>query len=616
MCGIAGLIAFDSENARPERQFAAHEMGETLNHRGPDDAGQWACTHGVLVHRRLSVMDPARGHQPMVRRRGRHEFAIVYNGELYNAPALRRELEAKGWTFKTSCDTEVLLLAYMEWGESCVSRLEGIYAFVIWDGIRERFFLCRDRFGVKPLFYAKTADGTLLFGSEIKALFAYPGFPPRIRSDGWCEVLGVGPARTAGFGVFAGVKELEPAHCMRVTRSGARIWSYWKLESRRNTESYEDTVRHTRELLMGAIRRQLVSDVPLCTFLSGGLDSSIITAVAAQTYDKQGREALETYSFDYTDNARYFHPSSFQPDADAPWVQRMAEHFHTRHRVLTCPIPALCDGLIPAAEAKDLPGMADVDSSLWWYCREVAKNHVVALSGECADEIFGGYPWFEQSEMLHGEGFPWCVDLEPRRSVFNKEVWSRLGVEDYVRNRYEESVAQTPRLDGESMEDARKREVAWLNLNWFMATLLERKDRMSMASGLEVRVPFCDHHLVEYVWNIPWEMKARGGFRKQLLRDAAKDILPEDVRSRPKSPYPKTHNPAYEALVRAQVQRMLDDRNAPLRAIVDEAALRDGLLQSAGDYGRPWFGQLMAGPQMLAYLIQVNEWMKRFKLSL
>lgn len=615
MCGIAGLLAFDQNNERPERQTIAREMGETLNHRGPNGKGQWANSHGVLAHRRLAVMDPARGHQPMVRRRGRHEFAIAYNGELYNAKHLRRELGSKGWAFETDCDTEVLLLSYMEWGEACVHRLEGIYAFVIWDGIRERFFLCRDRFGVKPLFYAHASDGTLLFASEIKALFDYPGFRPRVGDDGWREVLGIGPARTAGFGVFANVSELKPGHCMRATRSGVRSWRYWQLDSRPHRENYEDSVHHTRELLTGAIRRQLASDVSLCTFLSGGLDSSIITAVAAREIAAQGRPSLETYSFDYADNARYFHPTAFQPDDDAPWAMRMAEAFHTRHRILTCPIAALCDALVPAMEAKDLPGMADVDSSLWWFCREVSQHHVVALSGECADEIFGGYPWFVRPEMLFADGFPWSMDLEVRRSTWNKEVWRRLAVGDYVHSRYAASVAETPRLEGEVGAAKRRREVTWLNLNWFMSTLLERKDRMSMASGLEVRVPFCDHHLVEYVWNIPWEMKARGGVRKQLLRDAARDILPEDVRSRPKRPYPKTYNPAYEALVKVRVEQLLAEKDAPIRAIIDEAALRERLLLSAGDCGKHWFGQLMAGPQMLAYLVQINAWMKKFGLE-
>ena len=615
MCGIAGFLDFTRDNRTEQWGAVGEAMGETLAHRGPDDRGLWQGEHGVLAHRRLAVIDPEYGKQPLIRHLGEAPFVIVYNGEIYNTAALRAALEEQGWRFETRSDTEVVLTAYMEYGETVGEMLEGIFAFVIWDGLRQRFFACRDRFGVKPFFYAMEGRA-LVFASELKALFRYPGLTPRVDEDGWREIMGIGPARTAGQGVFAGVQELESAHYLVVDRAGVRKGCYWILESREHTEDYPTTVEHVRELLTGAVRRQLVSDVPLCTFLSGGLDSSFITAVSAKYYEEKGLPPLKTYSFDYTDNQKYFKPSAFQPDADWPWVQRMVETFHTRHTVLTCPIPALAESLESAAAAKDLPGMADVDASLLYFCREVAKRHVVALSGECADEIFGGYPWFEREDLLNAGTFPWSVDLEPRRQVFDRSLWEHLGVEHYIQDRYHASVAETPRLPGESGEAARRREVAWLNLNWFMTTLLDRKDRMSMASGLEVRVPFCDHHLVEYVWNIPWEMKARGGQRKQVLRDAAEGLLPEDVRRRPKSPYPKTHNPLYEQLVRSKLAAILDDPDAPIHELVDEESLREGLLSDAGDYGRPWFGQLMAGPQMMAYLIQINSWMERFGLEL
>lgn len=614
MCGITGFCNFNRNNATPRWNHVGHAMGETLNHRGPDDKGLWQHREGVLVHRRLAVMDPARGKQPMERKLGAAQFVLVYNGELYNTQALRQELSEQGWEFFTRSDTEVLLTAYLEYGEEMAARLEGIYAFAIWDGLRRQFFLCRDRFGVKPLFYARMED-TLIFASEPKALFQYPGLNPSVGEDGWREVLGLGPARTPGEGIFTGVKELRPAHQMVFSQAGLREEAYWKLESRPHMDDYGDTVACVQELVTGAIGRQLASDVPLCTFLSGGLDSSVITAVAARAYQKQGRPPLETYSFDYTDNQKYFRPSAFQPDGDWPWVARMVEEFRIDHRVLTCDIPTLARLLDEAVFAKDLPGMADVDSSLLYFCRQVARRNTVALSGECADEVFGGYPWFEREELLWADTFPWCRDLSVRSDVFSP-VWGRLQVGDYVQDQYRRWVDATPTLPGEPPLEERRRQVAWLNLHWFMATLLDRKDRMSMASGLEVRVPFCDHHLVEYVWNIPWAMKSMNGRRKQVLRDAAQGLLPEDVRTRPKSPYPKTHHPLYEQLVRARLLSILEDRQAPIHALVDGKKLGAGLLSDAGDYGKPWFGQLMAEPQMLAYLIQLNTWMECYGLSI
>lgn len=614
MCGIAGFCDFTRDNSGPEWGQVGRRMADSLARRGPDDQGLWQNEHCVLAHRRLAVMDPKRGRQPMERTLGAARYALCYNGEVYNAPELRRTLQGLGWRFQTTSDTEVVLCACMEFGDRVGQYLEGIYAFALWDGLQRRLFCCRDRFGVKPLFYARRGS-TFVFGSEPKALFCYPGLEPRADDDTWREVLGIAPARTPGHGVFAGLEELPPACQLIADETGVRVERYWELESRAHQESYEDTVEHVRTLLTGAIRRQLASDVPLCTFLSGGLDSSVITAVAARDYESRGLPPLETYSFDYTDNKKYFRPSSFQPDADWPWVERMCQVFETRHTVLTCDMPSLVELLDDAVYARDLPGMADVDSSLLYFCRQVAKRHVVAVSGECSDEIFGGYPWFHRPDMLAADLFPWSMDLSARTDVLNAGLCRRLGLEEYVRARYQQSVARTPRLEGEGPEEARRREIAWLNLNWFMTTLLDRKDRMSMYSGLEVRVPFCDHHLVEYVWNIPWEMKSRNGVRKQVLRDAAEGILPEDVRSRPKSPYPKTHNPLYEQMVRARLLGILDDPNAPVRGLVDEAALRQGLLRDAGDYGKPWFGQLMAGPQMMAYLIQLNVWMERFGLG-
>jgi asparagine synthase (glutamine-hydrolysing) len=614
MCGIAGFCNFKRDNTTGAWSEVGYAMGETLNHRGPDDKGLFQSKDAVLVHRRLAVIDPERGRQPMTRKNNETCFTICYNGELYNTEQLRGELRDLGFSFETSSDTEVLLCAYIAYGEEVGNHLEGIYAFAVWDDARRQLFCCRDRFGVKPFFFTLAGD-TFVFGSELKALFSYPDITPNIGSDGWREVLGLGPARTLGNGVFAGVLELKPAHCLVVSPEGLREFCYWKLESRVHTDDYEQTVAHVQELVTGAIRRQLVSDVPLCTFLSGGLDSSVITAVAARDYAARGLPPLETYSFDYTDNETYFTPSAFQPDDDRHWVKRMCEEFHTNHALLTCDINSLIFLLDEATRAKDLPGMADVDSSLLFFCRQVADRHVVALSGECADEVFGGYPWFERPEMLSADTFPWSMDLSPRSTIF-APLWESLHIGDYVQARYRDSIAETPRLEGESPEDARRREVAWLNLRWFMTTLLDRKDRMSMASGLEVRVPFCDHHLVEYVWNIPWNMKAKGGLRKQVLRDAAIGLLPEDVRLRPKSPYPKTHNPLYTRLIAARVTALLEDKNSPICGLLDIPALRAGLLSDSGDLGKPWFGQLMAGPQMLAYLLQLNSWMTRFGLSL
>lgn len=615
MCGIAGFCDFkeDLTQAYHKNKVIAERMGTVLKHRGPDASGEYITSHAAFSHRRLIVIDPAGGIQPMIRKQDDFEYALVYNGELYNTDEVRNILKLLGHEFDTSSDTEVLLRAYMQYGEKCVDYFNGIFAFAVWDSRRQSCFLARDRFGVKPLFYALRGD-TLVFGSEIKALFEYPGVKPVIDRYGLCEIFGLGPARTPGCGVYKDIQELMPGYAAHFDADGLRIAPYWQLTAREHTDSYEQTVETTRELLFDAIRRQLVSDVPICTLLSGGLDSSIVSAVAAKELGESGR-TLDTYSFDFVDNERYFRASSFQPSEDRPFVDIMTKAIGSNHRCLECDNDDLISGLYGAVLAKDLPGMADVDSSLLYFCRRIKDNHTVCLSGECADEVFGGYPWFRDKEAYETDAFPWSKKLDLRKEVLAPDLLARLPMDDYVSEQYHKSIDRAPKLNGESALRARQREISYLNITWFMTTLLDRKDRMTMASGLEVRVPFADHRLVEYLYNVPWDFKYRGEEVKALLKDAARDILPPEVIARKKSPYPKTYHPEYEQGLKYELRLILGDRYAPLHRLINSEALK-ALMNSESDYGRPWFGQLMAVPQMYAYLIEVNFWLEHYGVDI
>ena len=614
MCGIAGFCDFQRDFLqRPEgwtRTLA--DMREAIAHRGRDQTGEWLHRHVGLAHTRLSIRDLAGGVQPMVRRRGAAEYAIVYNGEIYNAGELKGELEARGYAFETTCDTEVILLGYMEYGPAVAEKLNGIFAFAVWDGVRQALALCRDRMGVKPLFYTVEGEG-LVFGSEPKALFAHPEVTPGADLDSFREIFGLGPARTPGCGVFSGVREVRPGHIAAYTRDGLREYPYWTLEARPHTDGYEETVETVSWLLRDAVKRQLVSDVPVCSFLSGGIDSTVVTAIACKALEEKGR-TLNTFSFDFTHNDDCFRANAFQPSRDRPYVDQVLALYPLRHTYLECDEATLADLLEDAVVMKDLPGMADVDASLLYFCGLVKEHNKVALTGECADEIFGGYPWFYRPQLLYADGFPWSADLSARTALLSAETVRALDLEDYVRQRYEETLAQVPALPEERGEDRRRREVAYLNLRWFMQTLLDRMDRTSMAWGLEARVPFADHRIVEYVYNVPWSMKYREGMEKRLLRDACRDLLPPELLYRKKSPYPKTYSPAYEALLIQRFRQVLADPQAPVVRFLDRKKAERFLAQPK-DYGRPWFGQLMAGPQMIAYLLQVNTWMKRYDLG-
>ena len=549
----------------------------------------------------------------MVKSGSGQTFAIVYNGELYNTDELRQELMAAGYSFQTSSDTEVILAGYMEYGPDFVKRLNGIFAFAIMDTALNRLCLFRDRAGVKPLFYTVRGE-ELIFSSELKGILAYPGVKAQLDRRGLNEVFSIGPARTYGCGVLKDMEELLPGHYLICTPDGIRQQSYWKLVSRPHEDSYERTIEKTSFLVEDSVRRQMVSDVPICTFLSGGVDSSLVSAIFAKELKKQGKR-LTTFSFDFVDNDKFFRANSFQPSEDRPYVDQMVKFLDSDHHYLECGNLTQADRLFDSVLAHDLPAMGDIDSSMLQFCSMVKEHNKVALTGECADEIFGGYPWFHKKECFEAHTFPWTMDLAPRKALLDDNFLEYLDMDRYVLDTYERSVAETPVLAEDSPEEARRREIAWLNLRWFMQTLLNRMDRTSMYSGLEARVPLADHRIVEYIFNVPWSMKCPDGIVKGLLRHAGEGYLPKEVLWRKKSPYPKTYDPAYENLLGDRLKEVLADPNAPIRPILDTRKVH-AFLESPSDYGKPFYGQLMAGPQMLAYMLQVNYWLEKYKIRI
>lgn len=615
MCSISGFYhPFADYSAKEaEYQQILEHMTKTLHHRGPDDSGLLLSKRCGLAHTRLSIIDLKNGIQPMEHTVDGFSYQIAYNGEIYNLPVLKRELLRQGYTFRTTSDTEVLLLSFLEYGPDFVRRIDGIFSFAVYDSRHETVYLFRDPFGVKPLFYT-FLDDTLIFSSEIKGLFCYPGVKARIDSNGLNEIFSLGPARSPGHAVFKDIEELKPGYYLSYNRYGIHYTNYWRLISRPHHDSYKETIERTRFLVTDAIKRQLVSDVPVCTFLSGGVDSSVVSAVCAGELKKQGIR-LTTFSFDFLDNDKYFQSNSFQPSQDAPYVKKMVEFLGSDHHYLICSNETQADLLYESVDAHDLPCMADIDSSLLYFCKKVSKIHKVVLTGECADEVFGGYPWFHKEVFLKSNTFPWTPSLAPRKALLSAELLESLHMEEYVEKIYSRSVSEIAVLPKENETQANRRRIAYLNIRYFMQTLLNRMDRTSMHSGLEARVPFADKALVEYIFNVPWEMKAKDGVVKNVLREASKGLLPDEILFRKKSPYPKTYHPGYEALLSNRLKDVLSNTNEPLLQLVDKTKVLQ-FLDNPKDYGSPWYGQLMAGPQMTAYLLQISYWLKKYRVQI
>ncbi len=574
MCGIAGWVDFTKDLRNETRIITA--MTDTLARRGPDGSGIWTDRHAALGHRRLAVIDLAGGAQPMEtteRSLQNLPYAVItYNGEVYNFRELRAELQQLGHRFKTNSDTEVLLRAYLQWKLDFVHKLNGIYAFGIWDHVNEELLLVRDRLGVKPLFYYPITDG-VLFGSEPKAILANPQATARASGDELCDALLF--LRTPGRVPFRGMRELKPGHLLRVRRGIIREERYWHLEARPHTHDLKETVSTIRDLLEDIVARQMISDVPLCSLLSGGLDSSTVAALAQQVRSEQGGESIATFVVDFVDHTKNFQSDPIRPTPDVPYAREVADFIRSNHHTVVLDKGRLLDSQVRDAvlRAWDLPyNFGDLDVSLYLLFAAVRKHATVALSGEAADELFGGYLWFSDEEALQAETFPW-LKLGAHRGLdpgvlFQPSFVDALRLSEYQHDLYQAALAEVSYLDGESRQERRLREISYITLTRWLPILLDKKDRMGMAVGLEGRVPFCDHRLVEYVFNIPWAMKSSFAQEKGLLRAAAEDLLPESVVRRKKAAYPSVQDAEYDRGLVSRLRAIMENRHAALHAFL------------------------------------------------
>jgi len=597
MCGFTGWY---KKNITKKDKKTIKKMTNTLRYRGPDQKGYYVGKNILLGHRRLSIIDLKNGIQPMTYK----DYTIVYNGELYNTNKIKEKLKQK-YKFETTSDTEVLLKGYIEYKEKILDMIEGIYAFAIYHN--NKIFLARDRVGVKPLFYTLQNDN-FLFASEIKALLKNKLVKPIIDKNSLQELLSLSPSRIPGSGVFKNIKELRPGHYMTYENNKIKIKRYWNIKELENKDDYETATKKIEELLTESIKRQTISDVDIACLLSGGLDSSIITAVVSKNTNKQ----IDTYSIDYEGNDKYFQKTKFTVSRDNEFINLMSKTFNTKHHYKIITQKKLARYLKESVKARDLPGMADIDSSLLWFSKKI--KHKVILSGECADEIFGGYPWFYREEVMNREYFPWLDSIESRNKLLKKELQEKLKLKEFMKKQYDNILKEVPKTKNKKEEKYKK--LFYLNMTYFMTTLLERKDRMTMRGSIEARVPFADTKLIEYLWNIPWKYKYHDNTEKGILRDAFKDILPEEIKNRKKNPYPKTHNPKYTKIVTKLLKKRLKNKNSILYKIFDEKELNNLIETEGKSFTSPWFGQLMTGPQLLAFLYQIDIWAKLYKIIL
>ena len=590
------------------------KMRCTQLHRGDaEDAMLLTASCGLAHNHFASDATTKDEFKPFTLKMYDKSFYLAFAGELYNADILKNDLKVLGFTFSTAEDEEIILNGFLYYGTDFFKRLDGVYSFALVEEASGTLYLVRDGFGCKPLFYYYQNE-TLIFATELKALLAHPYIKPILDKNGLNEIFSLGPARSPGNGVFKNVAEVKPGEWLRFSPCGIYTETYWRMKAAPHEDSYKDTVSKTLQLVTEAVKKQSRHTGRLGSLLSGGVDSSVVTALGCKLA-QEAKEEFKTFSFDYSGNKEYFQSNAFQPSLDRPYVDIMANALQTDHTYLECSQETLFDKLKDSVLAHDLPAMADVDSSLLYFCKQVKKDADVVLTGECADEVFGGYPWFHREDLLSINTFPWTPSLTPRTSLLKKDFLETLKPDDYVKNAYYKTLQAIDYLPSESEDSKAKRRNGYLSLYWFMVTLLNRMERCSAQADLIARVPFADRALAEYIYNAPWDMKLQSGAVKNLLREAFRGIVPDEVLFRKKSPYPKTYHPAYEKLLQDRLREIITDTASPLHNFVEKDAVLH-FIDEKKDLGTPWYGQLMAGPQMMAYLIQIDFWIRQYNIEI
>ena len=521
-------------------------------------------------------------------------IAMAY-GRMRNRAALAAALGLE----KDASPAEVVLAAYREWGEDYPARVEGPVATCVMDSDADALILSRDRMGEQPVFYALKPNAAA-FADHPDSLLKSSHVEPVADADCLRELFGLGPARSPGRTFYRDVRMVEPGCALIIRENRARQSRYFAIEDAPHEEDAAKTVEHVRALLEAAVGD--VAPIRPAVMLSGGLDSTALTALL-----RERQEVVRSFSVDYLDNDRDFHPTDFRPEADAPYVRMAVGALGTQHRFVTLDAQGLVRALDRAMSLRGFPGMADIDASLLLLAREIARFDGCVVSGECGDEVFGGYPWFRSGAPM--DGFPWSGSLKLREKLLRPEAREALRLGQYVRDTFETHRQKADPGAEFEPEERRLRAMQRLCFEYFMPNLQERAVRMCAGAGIDVLTPLCDDRLVQYVYNVPWKMKFMDGQEKGLYRAAVRDLLPEKLLRRKKSPYPKTCSPQFAALTRRLASRLVSDGDAPIFDYVDRDAVNEIAQSDLDPAATPWFGQLMAGPQLIGYLWQVNRWM-------
>ena len=616
MCGITGIYGFDERCEIPKSLI--QKMANTMVHRGPDDFGYYLNENVALGHRRLSIIDLKTGKQPMSDKNG--DIWIVFNGEIYNFRELRKDLERKGYTFKTQSDTEVIIYCYEEYGLNCLKRFNGMFAFAIYDKIKKRLFLARDRLGIKPLYYTVT-NKEIVFASEIKAILKHPNVKKKVNLYGISSYLSYRYVLGKET-LFEGIYTLQPGHFLVYENGNIDEEQYWELPviSQKEDKGDEYYVKKLRELLTRSVKRRMISDVPLGAYLSGGLDSSIIVALMSEI----SNEPVKTFSVGFKEEGF----NEFE------YANIMAERYGTDHREILLNAEKYIELMPKLIKCKDAPLSVANEVPLYEMSKELKKDITVVLSGEGADELFGGYGRIFRSpfdyerlklieenpdlldetvksilmnslrdkygdldfknELIHFLSTYNWMTLEEKEEIFTDEVNSIIGNDEHVLSVFKEYF--------DKIEDLNHYDkYLWMFEKLHLVGLLMRVDMTTMAASVEARVPFVDHELVEFAFSLPFKYKIRWksllhqamatvynsdkisenfDTTKYLLREAFKDKVPEDILYRKKMGFPVPVHQWFGGKFNDYAKQTLLDEKVKKRGIFNTKKIEEWLANS------------------------------------
>lgn len=594
MSGICGIVSLS--NIRKYKLSNLKEMLDKIKHRGVSE------NYYIGPKSLLGQINDKMMNLPLTKYDCIKRYTIILDGELYNGDKLKTQLEELGYKFKTNDDAEIILNTYIQYKERSLELFKGAYSFVIYDGYQ--LFMARDKLGLKPLFYSLVND-SLFFGSEIKTLLAINSINRKISKENFIELFSFGPSFNKSHTPFENIFSVEPGEFITFSLRGLRRERYYKIPVKENTFTFEESKKIIKDLLNDAVKNQIKGE-KVGALLSGGLDSSIICSLLSK-YQK-----LQTYCVDYVDNEINFKSNNFQRSRDNDYALIMANYLDTKHHEYKITAKSLADNLFNSMIARDKPAMADIDSSLYCFAKYLNQNENIVFSGECSDEIFGGYPWFYRNDSNESL-FPWIRNIDNRINILNKE-YQNYNYNEYLESEYSNALNDIEYLSNENEENRKWRKLTNLTINYFMPNLVQRNDSQGLSNGLIIRVPFADIDLLEFVYNLPKEYKYQNGTEKYILREAFSDELPLEITTRKKSPYPKTFDPNYFKLVSNNLMERFNDEYSVLNKLFNKNEIIKIIDNPENQV--PWFGQLMTSPQLIAYLIQFDQWVKYYNIDL